>query len=529
MVKTSFAKFQAVLSAQLRWFSTAAAMITRPDRRAALSARADDMPNRLAAVDEAFEAGLALYDDEDIDISSEQQETFESDYKQVLDFADSIQECLAVHKSGDFKDPTSRNSSVGARALESRLPTLQLPHFDGQIDAWLGFIGLFESLVDARTDLSEAQKMAYLLASLKGEALGLVQHLSVADGSYATAREILRRRYHDVRRLADAQVGHILNLPKISRVSTLRQDILNPVLVATNDLKRLGLPVDQWSFLLLHIVLAKLPGEMRLRFERMYGGDSPSHLPSYEDLQTFLEDECRRVDTAEAAVTREQPKTWQDHPSARLPRSVPRPRFGAVGEEFSVTCSYCKRSGHAMIACPRFLAVPLQGRRDIAKERRLCYFCLGSHFQRECRRPRPCEQCGGSHHLVLCANRNRIGSDEGGDERRAPRRADRVFVNRSSPPRGQYRGGTGGGGRPSSPRHEEFGAAEREPMYSARRRSPPSRERSGRDQRSPRRFMEPGPLEPYAEVARGSQDVREDRDRDRYQSPSPLWRDSVPQ
>ncbi|CAH2096639.1 unnamed protein product [Euphydryas editha] len=83
--------------------------------------------------------------------------------------------------------------------LLTRLPNLDLPRFDGRLDTWMGFIGLFESLVDSREDLGPSQELAYLLSVLDGEARGLVQHLPICDGSYEVARSLLNKRCHNQR------------------------------------------------------------------------------------------------------------------------------------------------------------------------------------------------------------------------------------------------------------------------------------------------------------------------------------------
>lgn len=474
--KTTFSIFQSKLTAELRWFTFAAAMVLRPDRKRTLLARAREMPARLTALNETYAAGLAFINDTDTNVSEEQTLHFESDFAQIYELAGTIDEA-AIKLDKEGSESTGGNSG----SLMSRLPTLDLPRFDGQLDRWLGFFGLFESLVDSRADLSAAQKMAYLLASLQEEALGLVQHLAIDDSSYETAKVILKRRYNDVRRLADAHVGQILNLPKVSRVSALRSEIVNPVLVAVNALRQLNLPVDQWSFLLLHLVLAKLPSEMRLRFERVYGGDSSTHLPLYSDLQKFLEDECRRVDTAGGLAPSESyPKSRRERPLAQ-PQVTrpPRPIYGATQEE-QVACQFCKRSGHRMPICPKFVALRLSLRRRIARERRLCYYCLERHFQRECPQPRPCGQCGGAHHLTLCANRNQefqggseSDSDVSNNGRRSPARAGGHSPKRTSRSRAQDRALTGGGRRPTPPKGGDFGLADNSTAHRNRRVSPP--------------------------------------------------------
>ncbi|CAH0727168.1 unnamed protein product, partial [Brenthis ino] len=84
---------------------------------------------------------------------------------------------------------------------------------------------------------------------------GLVQHLPIRDGSYEVARSLLTKRYHNERCLADAHIDQIMDLPVVSNTAQLRTELLNPLLIATNSLHRLGLPVAQWSYLLVRIVL----------------------------------------------------------------------------------------------------------------------------------------------------------------------------------------------------------------------------------------------------------------------------------
>lgn len=69
-------------------------------------------------------------------------------------------------------------------------------------------------------------------------------------------------------------------------------------------------------------------------------------------------------------------------------------------------CGYCRKTDHRAATCPRFLNLSVRARRQVAQERRLCFSCTGKHYSRECSAARPCPQCQGSHHLVLCANRN---------------------------------------------------------------------------------------------------------------------------
>ena len=442
------------LTSQLRWFASAAATVARADLEEATLARYERLDERLSAVDALFARFNEHIDDVDLDVLGQAaRDKVVADFDQIWKLADVItlraRQILKNQVPAQVKPETSVAASPG---LLGRLPTLELPHFDGRLDHWLGFENLFGSLVDSRLDLSPAQKLAYLLSVLEGEARALIQHLPVTDSAYPTALDLLSRRYQNKRCLADVHIDQILRLPVISRLSELRVDMLNPLLASTNALKRLELPVDHWSYLLVHIVLQRLPAELRSRFEQKYGGDSATHLPPFEDLIKFLEDECRFLDNARGATGSSQPPSRpraQGRTRAVGPvGSRPAPRFG--GTQSGSACGYCKATGHGMASCPAFLELHVSARRRIVNSRRLCFSCLGAHFQRDCPKPRPCRICDGAHLEILCANANRSsrpasngGSPTGGynrDEHRAPRSpvqnrgGARNFDRRTPPP-----------------------------------------------------------------------------------------------
>ncbi|KAH9639823.1 hypothetical protein HF086_013808, partial [Spodoptera exigua] len=184
----------------------------------------------------------------------------------------------------------------------------------------------------------------------------------------------------------------------------LRTRLLNPLLIAVNGLKGLDLPVSSWSFILLHIVLGKLSHELRNRFELEHGGDSTTYLPPFDDLVSFLEDECRRVENVP------QPKSMEVRTRVQ-PARIERRREGRIYnstamQQPSSRCMYCKEPGHGTPTCFKFGQLRWQARRNIARQRNWCYSCLGNHLASQCQISRPCAQCGGNHHLLLCGNRN---------------------------------------------------------------------------------------------------------------------------
>ncbi|XP_045489864.1 uncharacterized protein LOC123690513 [Pieris rapae] len=388
-----------------------------------------------------------------------------ADMDQAEDLADQIREAVGIIKLNSATQSNnlqSKDSLTFSSGIIGRLPKLDLPHFSGDLSQWVAFIHLFDSLVHSRGDLTSAQKLAYLLASLTGEAKGLVQHLALVDNNYDIARDLLMRRYQNIRRLADSHVNVILNLHSNVQSHNLRIQVLNPLLVAINGLRGLNLPVDSWSFILLHITLQKLNLDMRTRFEQAYGGDSTTHLPTFDELILFLEDECRRQDNVPAPSTTPAPistRPRQQH--MRLMRRPDQRVYNVATQHSGKCCVYCRVPDHTVVSCQKFLALRFQARRNIARQRKWCYGCLGKHLASQCQVSRPCKQCNGNHHIILCGNMN------GSPQSAAPARE---FVEDMQNTGDQWNGGV-------KVRHCSFGHASRHRTgsgyYDYHRRQPP--------------------------------------------------------
>ncbi|CAK1597984.1 unnamed protein product [Parnassius mnemosyne] len=218
------------LRTELRWATSAHALIGRPDRVYNMRKRFEQVDVRRAAMEEAY-AEL-----EDSEVEKGVLGSCRADYEQFLALTDDLIETGAKAKEKELKSRLSgllespRKPPTQPELL-GRLPTLDLPRFSGVLSEWLTFVGMFDSLVDARRDLTPCQKMGYLQASLEGEALGVVGHLKLSDDAYQNARDLLAGRYYNVRRIADEHVRRLLNLPLMRDRTRLREDIVNPVVV----------------------------------------------------------------------------------------------------------------------------------------------------------------------------------------------------------------------------------------------------------------------------------------------------------
>ena len=71
-----------------------------------------------------------------------------------------------------------------------------------RITKWVTFRDIFKTIVHKNSSLNDVQKMEYLKTHLQGEALSLVQHLTLNGRNYEAAFKILESRYENKRQMA---------------------------------------------------------------------------------------------------------------------------------------------------------------------------------------------------------------------------------------------------------------------------------------------------------------------------------------
>ncbi|KAJ2944223.1 hypothetical protein O0L34_g18203 [Tuta absoluta] len=397
-------QLQAKIRTHLMWFATKQAMVGRGDREDALIACAQRIDERVAEVLDCLTGCEELFDGTP---DEEAKLTVRANVTQCLEIGQEIQQAAAVITRRRAGEPDPPHGPRGP-GVQVPLPAVAIPVFHGDYTDWTRFQDLFDSVIHNRTDLQPAYKMAQLMAKLQGEPHELVKHLPVDDASYETARGLLIERYSNKRLMIDQLLEQWLTVPTITRGTDLRAKVLNPVCVAVNALERQGMPVSGYDYILVHTLLRRLPSDMAARFEQSHGGKTSDYLPTFEELKSFLEAECRRVDAqfgesphAESAAARRPERPGAQ---ARDGKSRPPRRYNVANLESR--CAYCREAGHQVTACEEFAAQRVQKRRGVVQQRRWCFRCMGPHQVRERPSSTNCRYCQGAHHQLLCMNRS---------------------------------------------------------------------------------------------------------------------------
>ncbi|XP_076661119.1 uncharacterized protein LOC143364992 [Halictus rubicundus] len=325
-----------------------------------------------------------------------ERDDFETAY---FDLVDQVETFIARSTPNHSRATTV--SPISAQATDSstthiRLPTLQLPSFDGNYSDWLKFKDTFTSVIHENNSLTDIQRFHYLNSSLKGVAARVIQALGVSETNYKQAWELLKSRYEDSTSLKRHHVNSLLDLKSVQKQSevTLREFIDD----ATNHrvaLMSLGEPIETWDTMLVPLLSRKLDQVSMREWEKRI--ISQSKMPSFSQFSAFIEERSKYLANIAVNLPVAAPRVDQ---RPRVPSNTPRYNYLASHVINSAGCPVCKAS-HAIYHCERFKNSNLSQKTKIVQEARLCFNCLVSgHQVRACTRSH-CKQCGRKHHSLL--------------------------------------------------------------------------------------------------------------------------------
>ena len=376
-------------------------------RESMRSTPVDNVQKRLAAHVPLFERFSKLQDQIDIAVMDTDMEPAQSDerdqfsdlyFSLITEVESYIKTVTLDNNKGSTANPPS-GSAVNSIASHSqhhliKLPTIQLPSFDGNYNDWVKFRDTFTYLIHQNDSLSDVQRFHYLSATLHGAAARVIQTLGVSEANYQIAWETLRARYDNSTALRRHHLNSLLDLPPIAKPSqtSIREfvDDANSHLAA---LKSLGESVEHWDSLIVALLSRKLDQITIREWEkRVLAPPHQTHLRAFIE---FLEERSQYLENIAA--------TTQVGGAAPFPtpRDNRRPeRTTAHVANTLATCPVCS-ANHALYHCSRFKELDVEGRRETAKRARVCFNCLsGGHQIQACSRGR-CKHCNSKHHTLL--------------------------------------------------------------------------------------------------------------------------------
>ena len=304
---------------------------------------------------------------------------------------------------GMFSEVSNQDPLSLPHRVRSKLPKLVLPKFRGDVTQYRTFWDSFESAVHSNAELSHIDKFNYLNSLLEGQAQRAIQGLPVTEDNYEAAVNILNQRFGKPQQIISAHMDELLKIPACNgdKPSQLRF-VYDKVSVHVRGLEALEVNSSQYGSLLIPVIMAKLPPEVRVQIARNTNQD----VWEISDLLAVIQREVEAREISEnVKVNSEQRKEQPAKPHRNLPTAATLvARDSTVSSDGVPQCVYCS-ARHFSASCDRVTDVI--NRKEILKRDRRCFLCLRKgHRNTQCPSNKDCRRCHGNHHQSVCERRH---------------------------------------------------------------------------------------------------------------------------
>lgn len=358
-----------------------------------LEAKTNILKKQWARFDEAYstlETSLL-----DIGDSEKEVEVIQGDYYLLLDsYEQQVAKLKLLETKNVAEQCTRDNAQPNTSTVMSKLPSIKLPVFGGELTEYEAFIDQFEAQIGKRHDLEPVTKLHYLKSQLTGRALDLIKGFTSTSENYSVALQTLRETYGDDDRIKHALFQRIVNIesPKHNKDSleSFRIAMVNLTLALKNKHE-----YSCCEWMIASLFQHKLPNttirQLYLKYEVNYFTlDQLSE--GLRDLIQHMEvEKLQREVKPPVRETKENVGSF--YTSGAVDRAKKAPN--------EVKCRFCSAQ-HTDSNCTKYSTGTERLQR--LRDRGLCTRCMGSHPIYTCKvKLQLCRKCKkGNHHTTLC-------------------------------------------------------------------------------------------------------------------------------
>ncbi|KAL0882153.1 hypothetical protein ABMA27_000707 [Loxostege sticticalis] len=329
-------------------------------------------------------------------------DAFDDLYLRVKHTRNRIMEVLRSDQSSSRND--SSNSNIGCSI---KLPPIELPSFDGKTQNWPKFYESFKSNIHNNNQLTDSQRVQYLVGKLTHDALKFTAGIVPTGETYNIIWESLVKKFQDKRALGTHYLNNILDSKGCINTSNSLDTFIGMYTSSVASLKQLGIE-DLSDFILFHCALRKIDSQTIQAFELAFRN---KEIPSYNDLVSFVQDQAKILQrssnngsarASNSGASASKPSTNQSS-RPQTCKSFVASNEGVPTTSPTKSCEFCNKTDHLIYSCSQFknLSSP-RTRFEFIKSKHGCVNCLsGSHTVTSCKSTHVCGVCKKKHHSYL--------------------------------------------------------------------------------------------------------------------------------
>ncbi|KAI8441772.1 hypothetical protein MSG28_005461 [Choristoneura fumiferana] len=338
---------------------------------------------------------------------------YEPKFELLWEFDDMFYAIKSVFKKLSDSDDNAASAAASA-APAFKLPRIDIPDFDGDIQKFPLFIESFRTIVHNNPALGNAERIHYLISKLKGKAQSICVGIAPTPDNYRVLYETLVDKYEDKRAIAISYLENILNLKPLSAGKANAANLesyIDQFSTSVAALRQLNIK-EMSDFIFVHLALRKLDSETSKAFEMSLKDNEK--FPKYDDFVKFIRDQTKILQRTTAVASPSHPHAG-NHAQRNQPSPAPRTHFVQNKmQTFLVNnnenpirvCSYCNSNKHAnLYQCEPFLRLTPIEKYNVIKKCNGCVNCLSvRHTLSTCKSNTTCKYCHKAHHSQLCRN-----------------------------------------------------------------------------------------------------------------------------
>ncbi|XP_073949024.1 uncharacterized protein [Choristoneura fumiferana] len=278
----------------------------------------------------------------------------EPDYE-TLDTFEDLYARIKRTRANISKITAPQTSSPSAPAPQVKgpnikLPPIDLPSFDGRTENWPIFYESFKSNIHNNDQLTDSQRVQYLMGKLTHSALNITAGLVPTGETYSIIWDSLVNKYQDKRALGTYYLNNILDIKPSSNSPSSLNSFIERYSATVAALKQLDIP-DLSDFFFLQCALRKTDQQTLQSFEMSVRDVT---IPSYEQYVTFMQSQVKILERSGNNPSMNTPRTAYK-PAANTPAQPARTTYKAFVASNDVpssssannkTCVLCNNNDH---------------------------------------------------------------------------------------------------------------------------------------------------------------------------------------
>ena len=148
------------------------------------------------------------------------------EFQKSMDFQLKIKHRIKILESLIDRAPCTSVSNVNQNNVQLihnvpvaspnvRLPKMKFKKFNGDPNNWREFVECFEATIAKNNQMSNIEKMNYLITHLEGEAEAALKGLKLCNDNYDTAHDLLKERFGDKQTRISGYMNKLLSLNNV--------------------------------------------------------------------------------------------------------------------------------------------------------------------------------------------------------------------------------------------------------------------------------------------------------------------------